>query len=503
MNWFDRYVVAPFAPRAALRMMAARRAIRAYQEAGEPSRYRKTRTDKASANVNNKRSAEKIKTQARHLDENFDIASGILDVLVANTVGSGIWPEPQIMLKDGTPATEINSLLLKLYEDFRFRPEVTWQHDIAGSQRLVARSYFRDGEAFGKHLVGDIAGLDHGTIVPYSVELLESDYLPYDLNSDKPQVIQGIEVSDWMRPVAYHFYKRHPGELGGGRLFGLSNDTKRWKAEDVFHVAFRKRLHQLRGMSAFAAITNRLDDIKDIDECERVAAKVAASMAGYIRKGQPDMYEGPSGDETESGRRSMQFEAGLIFDDLEPGEEIGTIDTKRPNNELIPFRDSQLKAAAAGVPGASYSSISKNYDGSYSSKRQELVESYQTYQVAVGPLVCGMCQPMWERFVDASLMSGRVVLTSDVDRETLWDCTHTGPSMPWIDPKKEMEAFILAMQWNLTSRSRVIRKSGNNPDQINREIVRDRAEAEKLGIDISGPDNSAAPPDERRNTDDE
>lgn len=497
MNWFDRYLIAPFAPRMALKRSAARKAL-AYHEGNETSRYRKKRTDRASANTQMRRSAEDIRASARHFDENHDIASGILDVLVANTVGTGIQPEPQVMMLDGSIAQDLNSQLSALFEDWRFRPEVTWQHDYFALQRIVARSWLRDGEVFANRVTGPVSNIDHGTIVPYSLEALEADFVPYHLESSKPQIVQGIEVSDWGRPLAYHVYKRHPGEAGWGTRVVLSMDTKRVSADTMLHVAFRKRLHQLRGMSLFATVVNRLDDIKEIDECERIAAKVAASMAAVIKKGSPEAYESADSDPNktvETNRRSMTFEPGLIFDDLEPGESIETIDTKRPNNALIPFRDSQLRSASGGVM-ASYSAISKNYEGSYSSKRQELVDQYMMYQMLAGPMIYNFCQPVWEGLVDAALMSGKITLPPNVDRTTLYDCTHTGPSMPWIDPEKEVNARVMAMQWKLTSRSRVIRESGKNPDQINREIARDRDQAEKLGINIDGPDNPVKPTEE-------
>lgn len=504
MSWFNRYIVAPLAPRFALRREAAQRAVRAYYEAGQPSRVRKTRVDRSSANALNQKSAETIRTQARHLDENHDIASGILDALVANTVGTGIQPEPQVQLLDGKPADELNRALAKLFEDWRFTPEVTWQHDYFGLQRMVARSWFRDGEVFANRVTGPVSGIDHGTIVPYSIEALEADFVPYDYANPKTKVSQGIEVNDWGRPRAYYVFRRHPGDsLGGVAQLRASTDTKRVSADTMMHLAFRKRLHQLRGISIFATVINRLDDIKEIDESERIAAKVAASMAAFIKKGAPDDYVIPEITEgNPQGLRQMGFEAGIIFDDLQPGEEVGTIGSTRPNNALIPFRDSQLRSAAAGTM-ASFSTISKNYDGSYSAQRQELVEHYMLYQMLAGPMIYGFCQPVWDGFVNAAIVSGQVVLPPNVDKTTLYDCTHTGPAMPWVDPEKEVNARVLAMQWKLTSRSRVIRESGRQPDQINREILRDEDEAQRLGIDISGPEppGSAPPADPPDNAD--
>ena len=486
-----------------------KRAFKAFYEAGEPSRLHKIRSDRRSANAQNERSALPIRAQARHLDENHDIASGILDVLFARTVGSGIQPEPQVMMQDGTPADDVNRTLLDLFEDWRFRPEVTWQYDYYSLQRTCARTWLRDGEVFGQLITGTVIGLDHGTVVPFSVEALEPDFVPIDYTDHAKGIVQGIEVTAWGRPKAYHVYKQHPGDNG----ISVTADRKRIEADKVLHLAFRKRLHQLRGVSVFANVLNRLDDLKEIDESERVAARVAASMAAAITKGQGTDYEEP--DETDGeGRpvpREMEFTPGIIFDDLRAGESIETIDTKRPNNALIPFRDSQLKAVASGT-GASASSISKNYDGSYSSQRQELVEQQELYAMLAGPIVYRFCQPIWDGFVDAALASGALKLPEGVNKRTLYDCTHTGPSMPWIDPKKEIEAQITAMRWAITSRSKVIRARGDSPDQVLREIVRDQSELDRLGITPigDGPTQPAPttdpeedpPPDETGDDDD-
>lgn len=487
MNWFDRHIIEPLSPRWALRRAAARRALKAYHEAAEPSSLHKWRTDRRSANSINERAMLPIRTQARHLEENYDLATGVLDVLVSNTVGTGIQPEPQVMLLSGEPAEDVNRKLLKLYDDWIHSCEVTRQHGYYGWQRIMARSWFRDGEVFAQRIVGNVPGLEHGTVLPYSLEGLEADFIPMEFNDGGRGIRQGIEVNAWGKPRAYWAYKNHPGDLmasGFGPITTLQ--TKRVSADIMMHLAVRKRLHQLRGVSVFASALNRFDDIKEIDENERIAARVASSMAAYIKKGQPDSYEAPDLDESgQAPRRNMFMQAGIIFDDLNVGEEVGTIDTTRPNNDLIPFRDSNMRAAAAGV-GAGYSSTSKNYNGTYSSQRQELVEQFMLYRSCTGDFVFRICQPTWDSFVDAALISGAVMIRPTVDRTTLYDCTHTAPPVPWIDPEKEVKAKILKLKWGFASRPRIIREFGDNPDQVNREILRDQEETERLGVKIIG-----------------
>lgn len=481
MSWFNRKIIKAISPSWALQRARTARVLDAFYEAAQPTRLRKVRNDRRSANAQNERASWPITDQARHLDENFDIAVGVLNTLVANTVGTGIQPEPQVMRKDGTPSEEMNSQLIKLRNDWRFRPEVTWTLSDGQMQATAARTYFRDGEVFGQKIIGNVPGLDHGTLVKYSIEPLERDFVPLDFNDPARGIVQGIEISAWGRPRGYYVYKGHPGD----NVFRTINDLKRVPGERMMHLAMRRRFHQLRGISIFASSLNRFDDIKEIDEYERIAAKVAASMAAAITKGAGQDYEEP--DEVDaSGKplpREMGFEPGIIFDDLRPGESIATIDTKRPNNALIPFRDSQLRAVAGGV-GTSFSSIAKAYLGSYSSQRQELVESFMLYQQLAQPIVYNWCQPVWDGFVDACLLTPGFTVPRDVDLETLYDCAHTGPSMPWIDPQKEIDAQVTAIRWRLTSRSRVIRQRGGNPDEVNREIVRDQQEMDRLGIKI-------------------
>ena len=68
-------------------------------------------------------------------------------------------------------------------------------------------------------------------------------------------------------------------------------------------------------MSVFAAVLGRLEDIKDYEESERIAAKVAASMAAFIKKGSQDMYPNEMKD-GEMLARELKFRPGMIFDDL-------------------------------------------------------------------------------------------------------------------------------------------------------------------------------------------
>lgn len=449
-------VVAWVNPVAAIRRAHARTVL-SYYEAAKPSTLRKGRRETGSGNDAVLRAGATLRQTARHLEQNYDLALGVLNTLVANVVGpNGIGVEPQPRNADGSINDALARLILDLWKDWCIAPEVTKQHDWASAQRMMARSWMRDGEMFNQTLSGNIPSLNHGTRVPFSIEMLEADFVPMDLNT-AGQIVQGIEINAWGAPTNYHVYKVDPTQ--GGSWSGNSGQTKTIPASRMQHIKNVHRIRQMRGVSVFASVLNRFDDLKDYEESERIAAKIAASMAAFIKKGSPDLYE-PSG--TNEGQRQMKFRPGMVFDDLRPGEEIGMIDTNRPNPNLETYRSGQLKAIAAGA-GPTFSSIARTYDGTYSAQRQELVEGYTVYTTLANEFIGRIVRPTYEQFIAVAVASGVLKVPAGVRPETVDDAQYMPPAMPWIDPKKEIEAWGMAEDRCYLSGPEIIRRRGGNP----------------------------------------
>ncbi len=472
---------------------AARRIVRASYEAASPSRLRKFSRNEQSGNLLAKASAKAIRNQARNLERNHDISRGALGVLVNNIVGpKGISVEPQPRIKaSGEIHTELAKQMSDLWRDWCIRPEVTYQHNFAAVQRLACRTWLRDGEVFAQFLRGNVPNLDHGTRVPMSLELLEPDMIPFDLEDPSGTIRQGIVVNAWGQPKAYKVHKMHPGDLF---MSELAANLKTISADNMLHVKLVDRIGQLRGVSIFASVITRLEDLKDYEESERIAAKIAASMAGYIKKGTPDLYELKLDENGQPQKRNMNFSPGMIFDDLMPGEEIGTIDTNRPNTNLPAHRDGQLRAAAAGW-GASYSSISRNYDGNYGAQRQELIEQWTHYEAMAEHFTSRFVQPVWENFVVMARAAGKLnsQWLAQCMPETVDDALYVGQTMPWIDPKKEVEAWQAMEENTYISGPEIIRKRGGNPQIVLDQQEKWLAQKKAKGLAAPAPSPAATP----------
>ena len=469
MNFIDR-LVAWQDPMAGLRRAQARRAL-AFYEGAKPSRQRKSRTDNSSPNSLVGSGAAALRAHARFLERNHDICRGALRVLVNNIVGpTGIAVEPQPRRADGSIHTEYADALRVGWKDWQRKPEVTKRYRWPLAQRLSCYTWVRDGETFAQQAMGPVQFLNHGTNVPLSLEIFEPDFVPLDYDDPGKNIRQGIQSNAWGEATNYFVYKSDPRE---GMAFLSDAGVKMIPAARMLQLATYDRLHQQRGVSEFASVITRVEDLKDYEESERIAAKVAASMTAYVKRTDPEAgYDAsnlPKGEDGQPLARDLRMQPGMIIDSLTVGEEIGMIDSNRPNPNLVSWRAGQLRAFAAGI-GASYSSISRDYNGTYSAQRQELVEQWVHYAVLADEFVGMFVQPTWESFVQVAHLSGVIPIPRDVKSGTADDALFIGQSMPWIDPLKEALSWEKLVQAGFASEVEVIRRRGGNPRDVLEQV---------------------------------
>lgn len=470
----DRAIFA-VSPSWAARRAAARYRVAAYggaYEAAQSGRLRKRARDYGDGNTAANAAQVPLRDMARNLDRNHDLSRGILNVLVRNVVGAtGIGVEPQPRDAQGNVLEDLAQQLTDLWENWSRAPEVTGELNRARAEQLACRSWFRDGEALCQYVEGNVPGLTHGSAVPFSLEYLETDMVPMDFNDPSRNIIQGVQANAWNRPTTYWVYKTHPG----ARLSQYP-DLKPVPTASIGHIKLIDRFGQRRGVSMFASVLARLDDLKDYEESERVAAKIAASMAAFIKKGDAQSYDTPA-----KAERTMHFEPGMVFDSLVPGEDIGTIDSNRPNPNAVSWRDGQLRAVAAGGD-VSYSSASKNYNGTYSAQRQELVEQWAAYQLLSQAFIDQHTSEVYVRFVGMCLTAGLIRLPRGVTFAGLTHALYIPPSMPWIDPAKEATAWEMQEKNLWVPGTEIVRKLGRNPRDVLRAEKQWRAAQEAAGL---------------------
>ena len=487
-------LIAAVSPSWALKRAQARRVLAAY-EAAKPDRYRKGRREMSSGSAAVTRAGTSIREQARNLEQNLDLARGILRVLVNATIGPhGIGVEPQPLRADGTVHEDFARAILASWSRWGETCDVTGEYSWPEAQRMLARTAYRDGDAFARFVS---TGTRHATRIPLSLELMEPDFIPigHDSTWEGRPVRDGIELNAWGKPLAYWAYRDHPGHADSSRI--PWSDLKRIPADEMLHLAMRDRLHQRRGMSLFASILARLDHLADYETSETIAAKVAASFGAAIVKGAPDSYPlDVTADDDEP--RDMRFRPGMIMDQLEPGERIEMVGSNgRPNSDMNKFRNNLIKAATSGV-GANAASVTREYDGSYSARRQELVDSMIDSEVYSQQFAAKITRPVFRRAIDSAIGVGELVVPADVVNAT--NATYTVPRTPWVDPASDAKAWATLIESGLASSVEAIRQRGRSPADVIAEELQWRQRWRDLGEPVPGP-REAAPQqtDEDRN----
>lgn len=458
-----------------LQQLAALQHARRGYEAAQATDWRPLRGGAESGDAAMQAAGPRLRQSARYSEENDGYTVAILDDLVDKTVGTGRTPVPVARLSDGTLATAFNEQLSAEWERFWTLPETTGELPGSEAERLMARTLYRDGEAFIGHVFGaSKRDLPHSR--GYLIEPLEPDFVPYDMLATSPgqYVVHGVELNQWRRPVAYHVHTSHPGSM---QLAGYAWNTRRVPVELMSHIKFRRRLHQVRGVSVLHAALTTLHDVREGLESERVAMQIAASMTAYIRRS--GEYQNVSellnqiGDSS-IGARAFELAPGMVWETLLPGEEVGTISSDRPNANLSAFVQALMRGVA-GATSTNYSSITNDYNGTYSAQRQEMVEGAVAYRRLFAYLYGALYRPVWTRFVDAALLSGAIRPEGRLDRRTLYAFELSPPALPWIDPLKEMKAYREALDARLMSWRQAIAELGRDPRQVQRLIEEERS----------------------------
>ncbi len=245
--------------------------------------------------------------------------------------------------------------------------------------------------------------------MPLQLQMIPSEMLP--LTKTEPwggnPVRQGIEFDAIGRRVAYHFLRRHPGDVTDP---GAAYETVRVPASEIIHVIDPVDAGQLRGVSRFAPGIVKLFLLDQYDDAELDRKKVAAMHALFITTPAPSEPFDAAEGESETGDRTLDLEPGQVVM-LEPGEEIQTSAPADSGGTYEPFQYRTLLqvSAALGIP---YAYLSNDMlKANYSNSRLALLEfrrRIEAYQHAV--MVWQLCRRVWQRWLDVAVFSGALDL---------------------------------------------------------------------------------------------
>lgn len=411
--------------------------------------------------------------RARYLIRNNGYAINAVESFCGNIVGTGIKPS------SGIEIPTLKQSAQKLWLRWTDEADAEGLTDFYGLQRRAARELFIAGEVFVR--IRPRKRSD-GLSVPFQLQMLPAEMLPLHDNRALPNghtVRQGIEFDKIGRRVAYHFYKRHPGDHTEAQLTG---EQVQVPAASVLHIIDPVEGGQLRGFSRYAPVLVKLFILDQYDDAELDRKKVAAMFAGFVHR--------PVGEDMDRGETDSEgllpLEPGQL-QILEDGEEITFSSPSDVGGNYEAFQYRTLLQVSAGL-GLPYANVTFDMvKANYSNTRAALLEfrrRAEAFQHSV--MVFQMCRPVWTHWFDLAVLSGALRPPDyEVLRADYLMCDWLPPRWDWVDPLKDIKAEREAIDAGLKSRTQSISERGYDASTVDAEIAADKEREKELGI-LSG-----------------
>ncbi|MER8786872.1 phage portal protein [Mesorhizobium sp. M0983] len=434
MNPIDA-LIAFVAPERGVRRILARDAIRslaetrAYAAAGQGRRNKGWRARPTSSNAEIGASLNNLRNRSREYVRDSWAGQRILDVMVSHVVGTGIVPAVE------TGSDRANKKFSLAWEEWSAAADIEGVLDFGGQQSLGVRSMIEGGDTVLRY--HDITMNEAGRTVPFRLQGLEGDQIDTsrDAQLADQNVRLGVKLGANGRRLGLYLHEDHPGEM---TLKGTSYSSNLVAWNDLSHLYRPLRWGQVRGASWFAPILLTAKEIQDLTDAAIVKARVEACFAAF-RKNAATGASPFAAKTDENGDKVTRIEPGMIFD-------IGDSDIvfAQPSSQssFAEVYIAGMQAMAAGI-GMTYDQLTGDLrQANYSSMRagriefRRLVEQIQWHIV-----IPRLCIPVLNRFVARAVLSGILP-----DRREGYPVKWITPANEPIDPKKDLEADILAVR---------------------------------------------------------
>ena len=392
-----------------------------------------------------------LRTRARYEVQNNSYARGIVKTLAEDTIGTG--PRLQMLLED-------EGMNRRIEHDFGVWAKKT---HLPAKLRTIRMARCQDGEAFV--LLARNPALKSN--VTLDMQLIEADRVTDTELSVDPNCVDGVTFDQFGNPVSYKVLKHHPG---GRDAFDMEFVTVR--AENMIHVFRQDRPEQHRGIPEITAALPLFAHLRRFTLAVVSAAEAAADFAGILYTDAPANGEADSVEAMDT----IQLERNMLLT-MPGGWKMSQVDPKQPVTTYGEFKREILNeiARCLSMPFNVAAGNSSGYN--YASGRLD----HQTYYKAIKVDQSFMEAEVLDRVLETWMREWALATTSDVD---ICDCRHVWfwDGQEHVDPAKEATAQQKRLESHTTNLAIEYAKQGRDWEVELRQIAKEKALKEQLGI---------------------
>jgi len=407
---------------------------------------------------------------------------GILKQMRSLTINTGLklqsMPEKEILKLTAEEANEKANIIEANFKLWRKQKECDYEEKNTFNQleQIAFLSMLIFGEFFAILRYSD----DEGRINPLQIQIIPPHMVTqptFDMiekaTNRGNRVEDGIELDKQGREVAIYTYNENETKIEKQykRLEVYGKNTKR---KMILHGFIYEEPGQIRGIPFLAPIIQELTKITDLELAELDSASVNASLAGAIKRvadvvnnqklnnmglGWSDEELLNEIDKSEKIKPAKYEErkitrGGFVLQNLEAGESLDTIDTKRPNLNIPAMIDKIMEYACPAI-GISLEAVKMLFGQNYSASKGALELNWRNFQFLIQNFSSDFEQEVFIGFMWGAIAKGDIIAAgfeNPIIRAAWTNAYWSGLPIPSLNPFVEAKAAELRVNNGFSNR---------------------------------------------------
>jgi len=431
---------------------------------------------------------DRLRHRGRELVNNNDYAKKFRGMVENNIIGpGGIRLQVRVEDRPGMPDRLACQAIEDAWAEWAKACDVTGMMNLRDLCETLVGSLPADGE----FLVRFIRGTDARNRFNFALQVIDVDRIDTNFTGrhGDNNVIMGVEVDAYRRPVALHLFAAHPHDVAGSR------QRVRVPADEMLHRFKVERAEQARGIPWMAPGMLSLHHLGGFMLSALLAAEHGANHYGFFTT--PD-GEAPGIAQLDLQGNNVTVSQPGVYDTLPAGVTFSQHDSKYPNEVFAPFAKTCLQRIATGWRVA-YHALANDLEGvSFSSIRSGTIEERDRWAADQEWFIGAFMEPVYMAWLQMALMSGAITMVN-------------GSALPmskfakfsrhewqarrweWVDPQRDMEAKIMAVKAGIMSPQDLSAAMGYDFEDTLKSIAAAEALAKSFGVTLAAYQATPAP----------
>ena len=418
-----------------------------------------------------------LRRKARAMALNNPLIRQYLQLLEQNMIGPrGIRLQAQVRNNDGNLNKKINDKIEAAWTDFWRDPWVDGRMSGVAGEHLLARTMAVDGEVFVRRIRS--SNYRYGL----KLQMIDADLVDHQLNRPRGtqgenEIRLGIEVDVWGKAVAMWVWSSQPQDINTM----IPRDRLRIPAEEMIHLYDPERVNQTRGITWINSVMTSLNILDGYVEATLLAARTGACSMPMFKHSNSDLYDTTSNGKVPNFNIELTPGGGLT---LPPGLEMQQFDPSKATTNFGEFTKENKRYASSGLC-TSYNALANDLEGvNYSSMRSGLLIERDSWKCLQQMWIDRFRSPVFEWLLNDGILAGGLVLDSRDFRKFL-AAKWVPRGWPWVDPLKDVNAAVVAIQNGLGSRTGYLGEQGEDFEETCEELADEKRIAADAGLDFS------------------